>query len=131
MKVSGVYKGIAVEADFKDHINILFGHSGTGKSFLFSVLSNFFRRQGLACTYVNYGQVKSIEGILKGIDNLDVLMLDNADLYMSREIFSILVNCRATVIMSIKSMKDVRRDKVGIYRVTYLDNTLSTERWGD
>jgi hypothetical protein len=59
--------------------------------------------------------------------NQKVVIFDNADLYLNRDILD-KVNAEL-VLISIKNIGDLQRAESGRYRVETKDNLISVERW--
>ena len=77
---------VLMSAEFQHNICYFHGASGTGKTFAFKLLSAYFQHQGIPQVYLNY-TVKgcSLDTLLQLCDGKEVVLLDNADLYLTKE----------------------------------------------
>ena len=110
-------------------INIDTSASGTGKTFLFSLLSAYMRVNSLEFGYFNY-QSRTID-IINSIksNNYDYIILDNADLYMSDDLVDLLQSSNMVVIMSLKFPFNFKLKGLVTYNVCYNSNILKCERF--
>lgn len=120
---------LEVNAIFSNKWNILLDISGTGKSFLLKLI------------YSDYTASKSILGndAFLGLDNQrifdncrdkQVILLDNADLYINNDLIAMLDTLDAVFIVSLKHTYDLIFPKdMNYYRVNLGDNKLVTERF--
>lgn len=84
MRVTLSFNGIAVDAQLHKGITFLRGYSGTGKTLLLSALELYCRNQGISCYLCDYhSQNLSEDKIYASCSDVQVLLLDNADLYLT------------------------------------------------
>ena len=106
LKINEEINGILVDANFSKGLNCIdLGMSGTGKSFLLSLIKAYCLKNSIYFKSFDYNSsTDDIISVLKGSEeNISVIMLDNADLYMTKELVSVLCNySNAVVIVSIK-----------------------------
>ena len=128
MKIDFNYGSIEVKADLKDKICVFFDMSGTGKTFLFTMLKSYFLDAGISFISVDYASYKILDGY-DFSDDTKVVILDNADLYMTSDMFSKLEKSNKLVIMSIKSIKGLNQRYMGFYNVIYTKDKMQVMRF--
>lgn len=130
MKIDFNYGSIEVKADLKDKICVFFDMSGTGKTFLFTMLKSYFLDTGISFISVDYTNYKILDSYDFSDDN-KVIILDNADLYMNEKLFSNLESSEKLIVMSIKDIGNLSQKNMGFYRVLYKDTMLKVKRLGE
>lgn len=117
------YNSTIFNVDFKNKINLLVDNSGTGKTFLLSMLKFYCDDNNITCTHIDYIH-RSIP--LEG----DILLFDKADLYFNNELFNKLKNLDAISIISIKNTTrlDMFGD-IGMYRLINKGDKVYTEKY--
>ena len=129
MKIDFNYGSIDVKVDLKDKICVFYDMSGTGKTFLFTMLKSYFLDTGISFISVDYTNYKILNGC-DFSDDTEVIILDNADLYMTGDMFSKLEKSNKSVIMSIKSIKGLNQRYMGFYNVIYTKDKMRVMRFG-
>ncbi|MBQ8411235.1 MAG: hypothetical protein IJX15_05870 [Ruminiclostridium sp.] len=88
--------------DFKKEINgfkvdiniptntVFFSPSGTGISFLFSLIAHYCLENGISFCKIDEGSTDEVKNILIKNRKAVVIMLDNADLYLNTELMELL-----------------------------------------
>lgn len=72
---------------------------------------------------------QDIEWIKRGLQKADIILLDNADLYMTRELFEYLKSSGKQVIISIKHTEKLGSfENCGFYSVRYDGKIMRTVR---
>ena len=130
MKIDFNYGSIEVKVDLKDKICVFFDMSGTGKTFLFTMLKSYFLDTGISFISVDYTNYKILDSY-DFSDDINVIILDNADLYMNEKLFSNLDASEKLVVMSIKDIGNLNQKNMGFYRVIYKDTLLKVKRLGE
>lgn len=122
--------GIHFNVNFMDEINVIKGYSGTGKTFLFNMLRSYCMLQGIPCAYIDYTFVSDgdIDLILEHCVGKELIILDNADLYLNHELFNNIRSIGKTIIMSKKSTYGLNMTKAHVYMIGYDESSLSTRR---
>lgn len=129
MKIDFNYSSLDVSVDFVDKICVFYDMSGTGKTFLFTMLKEYFLNKKIPFIGINYSNYR----ILDNYDfssNIKVFILDNADLYMNEDMFSKLEKSNKLVIMSIKNIKGLNQRYMGFYNVIYTEEKMRVMRFG-
>ena len=122
--------GVKFEVAFSDKINVLKGASGTGKSFLFSVISSYCASENIPYALVDYRFVSedNTEAILQYCKGKEIIILDNADLYLTPELFMGIQKLGATMIISKKTTFGLDMREAHLYAVDYIKGSLKTRR---
>lgn len=122
--------GVDFDVNFMDEINIFTDASGTGKTFLFKVLCSYCRDNDMKYAYIDYNMIDTgDEGlILSHCKNKDVIILDNADLYLTPELWNAIRNLNKLIILSKKSTFGLNMKGVHSYTIDYNGSELNTRR---
>ena len=130
MIVKYKYMEVTVDAEFKDHICFLNGDSGSGNTFLLRVLESYLSRKNISYCLFNYSSMAAVNGF--DFDSVDVVMLDNADLYMNRDIYMKAKKSHALVLICMHSYCGFDPDGSGEYVIVHEErtNTLRVRRLG-
>ena len=130
MDVKYKYMGVTIDAEFKDHICFLSGDSGSGKSFLLRVFESYLSRKNISYCLFNYSSMVAVSGF--DFDSVDVVMLDNADLYMNRDIYMKAKKSHALVLICMHSYSGFDPSGSGEYVIDHEEktNTLSVRHLG-
>lgn len=122
--------GIDFDISFEDDINVIKGASGTGKTFLFNVISSYCTNNKISYAFIDYKFVASGDEslILSHCMNKDIIILDNADLYLNPELFEQIKGVGATIILSKKSTFGLDMRNAHLYVIDYRGSLLRTRR---
>lgn len=119
---------INVCVSFEKGVSILDGFSGEGKTFLIKLIKSYCKRTGISSIYITCDTGISAESIEKECVNKEVILLDNADLYMTRKLFSYLKSLKnSIVIMSLKRSFLYDSYDCKTYLVCYDNNSITLE----
>jgi hypothetical protein len=119
---------VEVNAQFNDKVCYVLDNSGTCKSYLFVLIFNYCKSNGISASFFDYKNMDfSVSAFEEACLNQKVVIFDNADLYLNRDILD-KVNAEL-VLISIKNIGDLQRAESGRYRVETKDNLISVERW--
>ena len=103
-----LYKGFGLDIIIRHKCVRVMGGSGVGKTLLFGLLNDYFKEHKISCTYVNYKfsskDTKLITDYCKGAQ---VVICDNADLYMTVELAEQLQRQGSIIIMACHNLIDV------------------------
>lgn len=129
--------GILINANFKDKVCILKGGSGDGKTLLFSKLQFYYDDKGIPVALLNSSSFSNSEilSIRQGTCDIDhiylktlnassgakVILLDNADLYLTTDILNEMKTFGELIVISIKDFLKLQLDvnACGFYKVVY------------
>ena len=127
MKIDFNYDSINVQADLIDNICVFCDKSGTGKTFLFSILECYFEYEDIKYCSFNYLNYRALENY--DFSGAEVVILDNADLYMSEELFNRLEKSNKLEVMSIRSIGMLEMKNMGFYKICYKDDKIRAVRF--
>ena len=136
MKLVEKYSGILFDVLFEDSdkVCVFLSPSGTGKTFLFSVLTEYLKEKGVGSVLINstlLGNLHNDIGTIKQIcldSDVKVVILDNADLYLTQDFLDALVSRGKTIIVSLKDESNLSFSNFGFYRVKYTGDSLNVRR---
>lgn len=128
MEIKGYRGGVFLDASFEQGINILNGYSGDGKSFLLSLIAGYCSDNDIDCLYVNGSHLLTSDEIENIAINKKVLLLDNADLYMTKKLYRYLSCLPVIILMSIKNKYYNNINKVNNFYVVYDGKSLSLRK---
>lgn len=124
-----MFNGVTFDASFSSRVNFLRGNSGTGKTFLLKALELYCNNNDISCQYLDYrARHKSLEYISTLCGDADVLLLDNADLYLTPEIFNKLRSSGKFMVISMKDISELDLEGVKGYVVKYSNTQLVLKR---
>lgn len=131
MTIDWVYKGvsdISLNINIADRVAIFLDGAGTGKTFMFQMLASYCVINNIPYEKFNYSsENKDFEWFKLSIKKADIVIMDNADLYMTPELFDYLKSCDKQVLISIKHPKCLTTyENCGFYKVKYVGSTLMT-----
>lgn len=133
MRVNEIINGITLDVDLneKDRFCLFTSPSGAGKSFLFSMLDKYIKDKEFAVIFINGTLIRNANLDIKGVclqDNVDYVILDDADLYLTQDIVDALSLTDKTVLISIHDLMHLHFDKFGIYKIKYENTSLVVRR---
>lgn len=124
MNVQFKYNGINVTVDIKEHISFMVGNSGTGKTFLFELICKFCDIRDIAYCMFNHSNYRALSNF--DVNSVDLIILDNADMYLDESIFNRLKAGSANVLICCKNYWNYDMHNVGLYKVEYTEHNIST-----
>lgn len=131
----GVHKNIGnlrVDFDFSHKFNILMGDSASGKSYVLKILSReLYGDREKQCVLVNYMDAQySEEHILQRINKMNVILLDNAELYLTQKIINFISNADAIVLIAGRYFFNLYFNQSVFYRVNFNKQYLTIYETG-
>lgn len=125
MKEQFMYGEISVKVSLPQRINVVRGNSGMGKTFLAKVLRQLVLKgyDVVSIRFDNYKAV-SCEQISTFGDNT-LLIIDNADLYMSKELQHAILNNTATCLIYTRDTRFFNITNSALCVVRYVGKELS------
>lgn len=121
------YNGIDVECSFNNKLNILRGSSGSGKTLLLTVIDFYCTFNKISCRLCNYDIAElRPDTIISICKNAEVVLLDNADLYLTEDILKVILKTAKFVVMSIKNTDGISIDGASECLVEYKDLHVKT-----
>lgn len=112
------YSGIVFDVDIQDRISLFTGYSGTGKTFAFGAIQEYFVSNNIRTIYFDDRQM----------DNKEVILLDNADLYLTQNLLDYLIDSNKILLCSTKKPYQYRFGVFGKYEVKYENNRVAVRR---
>ena len=124
MKIKYNYNGIDVNAELKNKLNIFFDISASGKTFFFRILQLYCKENGLRYASFDYKSENTEEAMIAYSKNTKVVILDNADLYLTQNLLDSLLSCADYVLISIKDLTKINIRNSSFLRVRYTSDKL-------
>ena len=92
MKMLNINKkiyGKDISVNISSRLNLFFSESGTGKTFFMNIIYGYCLDEGIKCAYINHkSSMYRTEDIINICKDMDIVMLDNADLYLNNDILN-------------------------------------------
>lgn len=108
LKIKQEFNKIDVEAEFNNTLNLLIGNSGTGKTLLLKATALFCQNHSIKYFHGDYHlQGNTFSEIISKCNNCEVVLFDNADLYLTDEIVQHILNQGSIIIFSMKDTFDI------------------------
>lgn len=128
LEIKTIYNGININGTFRKGLNILVGYSGTGKSLLLAAVDLYCIQNDIKCILCNYNDaILSEDKIINICRGFDIVLLDNADLYITNDILINIRNMAEIVIMSMKNTSAISTGDAREYIVEYDKLRLDAE----
>lgn len=122
------YNGLLIDIKLFKHITFLLGNSGTGKTFLFSVLIGYFMSNSITYGFLDFNtNPDNALDVIKAYNNVEFILLDNADLYMTKELWEYINSAKNYFIISMKGCSSIAFNNVSICNISYTPSTLTLE----
>ena len=128
MKIDYEYSGIKVNADFKDNVNLLYGMSGSGKTFLFEIIQHYCKEKGIKNALFDFKTENTEDNMVAFCKDAGIVLLDNADLYISKELLARFMKECPCILISLKDYSKIGIKDVGMYSVDYTDKKMEVKR---
>lgn len=124
------YQGVNVDVHFSNGCNMLSGYSGTGKTFLMQAIELFCMNNSIDCVYCNYRFNGYTSDQIKEVcKNAEVVLLDNADLYLNNELFLWFKKTDKLLIICMKDTSAIDMEDVYKYIVNYENKMITIEEF--
>ena len=122
------YNGLLIDIKLFKRITVLLDNSGTGKTFLFSILIGYFISNSITYGFLDFNtNPDNALDVIKAYNNVEFILLDNADLYMTKELWEYINNAKSYFIISIKGGSNIVFSDISICNVSYTPSTLTLE----
>ena len=97
----------------------------TGKSYLFKLLNSYYMDDAMLIDSGDLGKT----GVSKIVDsNYKLLMLDNADLYLTEQLLRQYLNHADTVLVAMHDPYELKLNDIGYYSCFYKEKKISVRR---
>ena len=125
------YNDLNVEINLRKRITLLRDYSGTGKTFLFNILLSYFQDKEIKAKLFNYLDIDTtLDEFKLGIRGREFILMDCADLYMNKELWSMIEKSDCYFIISIKGISEIRfTDEVDNCLVLFDNDSIRLERF--
>lgn len=142
LEINEVIGSILINASFCERVNVLKDNSGTGKSFLFDLLRAGARMQNCSLYNLKFGLIdyntilntsSTVNNIIEVCKDKDVILMDNADLYLTRNLMQELLIKFPNLmfIISIKFLHSILNiESIAFYTIEHIPHKLSVRRYG-
>lgn len=130
MKISTIFNGISIEANFTGKLNVLEGNSGTGKTLLMKAIKLYCLSNNIQYRHLDYNNKNdTVEQLVSYCNKAQIITIDNADLFISDELLECLCKTAKLIVISLKQTQLISMDKTHTYIVHYENNHLSLEEF--
>ncbi len=130
--LSNTFNNIDFNVSLKDKVCVFCDLSGTGKTFLFKTIQSYCLESSKSCIYLDYNMWDTNKDKIVGLCvGREVVILDNADLYLDNDMLNEIENSADLVLVCLKKIStlDMKKSR-GIYTVDYKSNSLTTKKRG-
>lgn len=129
LKICSALCGIHFDIEFLDKLCLFTGKSAEGKTFAFKAMDEYCRSTGMKCRYFDSTCFeRSIESMKLDCIGQEIVIFDNADLYLTQELLDHALSIASTVIVSMKSYFRLNFESAGLYKVSFNSSSLSIFR---
>lgn len=123
------YSELNVDIQLNNKITLLRDYSGTGKTFLFTILLSYFQENNIPFVMFDYKTMDiDLDVVMNQFKNKEFVLMDCADLYMSNQLWNIIRSTDSYFIISMKGLADYKLKGVDICTVSYDNDNLRLER---
>lgn len=128
MEINTQILPIRIHANLTDKVCILFGDSGEGKTFFFTALHDYCNLNNIKLTHFSSMNMGNANSMLQYAASSDIIILDNADLYISDELLKGFLKTSKLILISIKDLSKIGSINYGIYDTMYEGERLEVIR---
>jgi len=123
------YSDLIVDIELNNNIVLLRDYSGTGKTFLYTILISYFQENNIPFSFFDYKNSEiSFDVMRSQLSNKEYVLMDCADLYMTEKLWNWLKKIDAYCIISMKGLGDYNLNGVDICTVKFTNDNLRLER---
>lgn len=121
---------VFVNVNFIDKICNLTSNSGDGKSYLFNLLYMFYLDTDTKVVLINYTRIRdSEESIFSSCKDADVVLLDNADLYLTDSLVDKLLELNSMILFCARTEIARRFKGQHRYKIKFEGSKLTSRRY--
>lgn len=117
---------LSVDIDVPDRLALFYQNSGTGKSFLFSIIPGLY--PDMRIIVINNLTLSLAEAAVRSA-NADLVILDNADLYLTNELLDLIRSVDIPIWVSLKQSFAYNLTSFVSYGIEYCPGYLKTVRF--
>lgn len=121
---------VFINVNFTDKVCNLTSDSGDGKSYFFNLLYLFYLDTDIKVALINYTRIKdSEEAIFSSCKDADIVLLDNADLYLTVKLVDKLLELDCMILFCART--EISRYFKGQhrYKIKFDGHTLTSRRY--
>jgi hypothetical protein len=111
---------------FTDRICFLRSASGSGKSLLLRAIASYCETHEISCVLVNYNFEQDC--IYQSCTGKEVILLDDAELYLTQELFAAIRDLGKMLIVVKQSTYGLDMHEAHIYRLSFEVSEITTRR---
>ena len=127
ISINSVNKNVKCNIILQEGIGACFDLSGSGKTFAFKIIENYCEQNDIPCRKFDYTAMgSSLEFFITACKGKDVVIFDNADLYITPEILLGVKNLGVKYILASIKSRSYLKGTSPIYYRTVLDKTQKT-----
>ena len=113
MIISQTFNDITIEAEIFKGVNLLSGNSGTGKTLLMQSIELYCANNNIKYAFLNYrNKDNTKEQIISLCQNTDIVMIDNADLFITNDIIREILEISNYIVISLKDSSKIDGRKI-------------------
>ena len=130
MNINFSYEGVNLDVNLKDRICFFIGNSGIGKTFLFTAISSYCEINDIP--FCSFNSLSKVAVRDFNLNTVDLVIMDNADLYMNRELYLRVRESKAVVLICMKAYCGFDPGNSGEYKIDFdkVSETLRVKRVG-
>lgn len=114
------YNGINVKCRIENKVNLFSGYSGTGKTLLLNAVKLYCYNNHIRFAYCNYNQIGADRDAIIGYcNNVKVVLLDNADLYLDSYILEEIKKKADYILVCIREITKINAGDADRFKVRY------------
>jgi hypothetical protein len=128
MDIKITFNKISVSASLNNKLNILTGNSGTGKTLFIYAFKAYCEKNNIRYAFFDYNYYdKSAEQIIDACKESDIILMDNADLYISKDIMKEIKDKSKLIILVLKNTAMIDNTEATEYIAHYANLKLTLE----
>lgn len=129
MLIQTKYNNIEIDVSIPHGVSVFSGDSGNGKSYLFRILKSYCQDNYDSFLYLNY-DFKDItfEKFKVLSKDIKLFLLDNADLYMTSEIWNYLLSLDCYCMIVLRHLSEYSTSSINYNLISYSNNKLKVRQ---
>lgn len=128
IEYSKVVSGLNVHLLLEDRVNVLIDESATGKTFMVSILKDDRAALNVNLICVDYTNFEQASMLISLATKNTLVILDNADIYLDREISKLIRDSEASFLIICKSVRNLAISKAGFYKAEFCNSKLEVKK---
>lgn len=128
MNIVTEFNSINVDVTLNEGVNLLSGDSGTGKTLLMQVVEFYCLENDIRYAFINYRQARyTFEQIISDCNGAEMILIDNADLFITEELMKELKKIGKYILISLKDATKIDASNITEFLVHYENRKLRLE----